>query len=384
MNHPAPLIPALENSKKVVKSWRRLIRFGIVLSLAATILIAVHHEVGSGAEFLLLAATNSEISADEISEQELSIRNGDRELVLRVYRPRGGFERTVLIAHGVHYLGIHDERFMDFCRRIAQAGFAVVTPDLEDLKSYDLKGRSVFDLQTAGKWILGQPDLMASADDGKFSMMGISFGGGMALSAAALPDLRDKVSAVFSFGGHGDLDRTISYLVTGEGEDGPGSPHVYGQAVLMRKLAPRLVPASEIEDFRAALDAYLQGREDEVIDQLENCGTATGQLLDHCLERRASVLAEKLSPLIRKGEFDKILSPVQGPVPACPVFLLHGARDNVVPPSEARAVQQWVRSSTQVEAIISEQVIHVEFSDDLPSPGEVWALASFLTSFLES
>ena len=48
------------------------------------------------------------------------------------------------------------------------------------------------------------------------SIRGISFSGGLSIVAAGRPALRDKVSYVMSFGGHGDLPRVMKYLASGK------------------------------------------------------------------------------------------------------------------------------------------------------------------------
>jgi hypothetical protein len=45
--------------------------------------------------------------------------------------------------------------------------------------------------------------------------MGISFAGGLSVVAAGRPALRDHVAYVFSFGGHGDMQRVLRYLCSG-------------------------------------------------------------------------------------------------------------------------------------------------------------------------
>ena len=75
-------------------------------------------------------------------------------------------------------------------------------------------------------------------------MMGISFAGGLSIVAASRTSLRDRVAFVMSFGGHGDLPRTLRYLCTGiqpDGEQRP--PHDYGVAIILLSVAEQVVPA---------------------------------------------------------------------------------------------------------------------------------------------
>ena len=62
-----------------------------------------------------------------------------------------------------------------------------------------------------------------SPPDGRIGMMGISFAGGLSIVAAGRPALANRVVAVLSLGGHGDLPRTLRYLCTGIQADGTRS-----------------------------------------------------------------------------------------------------------------------------------------------------------------
>ena len=73
-----------------------------------------------------------------------------------------------------------------------------------------------------------------SRRDGRVGMMGISFAGGLSIVAASRPSLRDRVAFVLSFGGHGDLPRTLRYLCTGM----PGGRHAPPAARLRRRDHP--------------------------------------------------------------------------------------------------------------------------------------------------
>ena len=58
--------------------------------------------------------------------------------------------------------------------------------------------------------------------DRRLGLMGISFAGGLSV-VAGRRGMGDRAAWVLSFGGHGDLPRTLRYLCTGVQPDGrPG------------------------------------------------------------------------------------------------------------------------------------------------------------------
>ena len=74
-------------------------------------------------------------------------------------------------------------------------------------------------------------------------MMGISFAGGLSIVAASRPSLRDRVAFVMSFGGHGDLPRTLRYLCTGVQPDGSSVRRtITAMAIILLGVADRVVP----------------------------------------------------------------------------------------------------------------------------------------------
>ena len=75
-------------------------------------------------------------------------------------------------------------------------------------------------------------------------MMGISFAGGLSIVAAVATRSAIGSPWVLSFGGHGDLPRTLRYLCTGDraGRAMRRPPHDYGVVIILLGVADRVVP----------------------------------------------------------------------------------------------------------------------------------------------
>ena len=127
-----------------------------------------------------------------------------------VYQPGRVLARPILLVPGVHASGIDEPRLVGFARDLAAQGHPVVTIELPDLKAYATTPRTTDMIEDAAKLMLGRPEFHAV--DGRIGLMGISFGGGLAVAAAGRPAIRDGLAFVFSLGGHGDLPRTLKYL----------------------------------------------------------------------------------------------------------------------------------------------------------------------------
>ena len=71
------------------------------------------------------------------------------------------------------------------------------------------------------------------------------------------------------------------------------------------------------------------------------------------------------------------LSPERAPAaPIAPVFLLHGADDNVIPSVETVLLGEYLNGRTPVIGLLSGLITHAEVNR-APTAAEVWRLASF-------
>ncbi|WP_257312142.1 alpha/beta hydrolase family protein [Geothrix fuzhouensis] len=319
--------------------------------------------------------------------EERSIPAGGRLLALRLYRPMGAVERVLVLVHGIHGTGYDETRLVRSARFMAGQGILVATPEIPDLKAYDLTARTLDDIEATTRSVLEDPLLRAEVPRHRPILCGISFAGGLCLSVATRPSLRARLACVFSIGGHGDLDRVMGYLSTGELPEGGGHllPHPYGQAVLLRLYAGQLVPPEQREALRASLLIFLQEPHGAFADSVASLPRESRRIAELCLKWDAKGVCDLLRPLVGRIHADPLLSPLRGPVPECPVFLLHGSADDLIPPSETRALARWAGASTETHVLVSDLVRHVEFTERESGrfqPLEVYRLGRFLTRLL--
>jgi dienelactone hydrolase len=285
----------------------------------------------------LVAAPNA--PPGEVRTEEVIIPGRQRPIRARLYLGSGGGARQgLVVAHGVHYQGI-DGRLVPFARELARSGLVVLTPFLEDLADYRIDPRSVGELADSVLYLHGRHDLV----DGPVGLLGFSFGGGLALLAAAEPALHDRLSHVVSIGGYHDLGRVLRFYLTGVADtpDGPvpGHPHEYGPLVLLYRHLDALVPRRDRGPIREAVRAWLREEWDRA-RALALRLTSTrarklfalvdGRMLDRLRPRLQKLLAADRSALAALSPRDK-LSRI-----GAPVYLLHGEGDTVIPASEAR------------------------------------------------
>jgi dienelactone hydrolase len=334
------------------------------------------------------AMQRAEPAAATFTVEEYAIPQGVRSIPVRVYRPQVPARQAILVIHGVHTDGYREERLARFARELARRGYLVVAPDIEDLRLFTLTPTAVADIEASALFLLDDPHVQGARLPRKPGLFGISFAGGLGLSAAARPPLRHRLGFVFSFGGHGDLDRVMRYLTDGRLPDGTVlPPHLYGQAVLARILAERLVPAAQVAPLRASLLLFLQARNEPFQASLPALGPEARRVADLCNHWDAAGMGRMLAPTLAGSRTEPCMSPLRGPVPDCPVLLLHGGVDNVIPPGETQALAAWAAPRTPTRALVSNLIRHVELEDKQagrPPLRETLDLLRFMTVFLRS
>jgi hypothetical protein len=311
------------------------------------------HDYVRGAAFVVKAAGMqgaarmvAEWEAGAVVEERIAIPWRLGTLPARRYSPQGRWHRAFLLVPGVHASGVDEPRLIAFARDLASLGHPVVTIGPPDLARYSITPETTDAIEDAGLWLSAQREL---APDGRIGMMGISFAGGLSIVAAGRERLADRVAAVLSLGGHGDLQRTLQYLCTGIEPDGrQRPPHDYGVVIILLGVADRVVPPDQIDGLRNAVLMFLEASRLDLIDKAESAATfkrtvaleamlpePSRTLLNYVNRRDVAALGRILLPHVSAISASHSLSPSIAAPPRAPVFLLHGAGDNVIPAAES-------------------------------------------------
>lgn len=315
------------------------------------------------------------------------------------YVPTGDVDRTVLLVPGIHSMGIEEPRLTGLAEDLAGSGVRVMAMALPDLTRYRITPKATDVLEDAVKWMAAREDL---APDGKVGMVGISFAGGLSISAAGRDSIRDKVAFIVSFGGHGDLPRVMRYLATGKAVQAPGAPeapppHDYGVAVILYGLADQgVVPKEQVEQLREGVYTFLyasqltlvnmdqanatfQKARDMAAAMPEPAKTFMGYVNDRAVDKLGPALVPYLGAL---GTEDPALSPQRANPPAAPVYLLHGDHDTVIPAPESVVLGNALKSrNAEVTVLLSGLITHAEVNK-AAAASEMWKLVAFWADVL--
>ena len=185
--------------------------------------------------------------AQRVLEQSVDYPGSEGDMPAHLYMPEGGGRRPgVLVLHTSAGPGPNLEAF---ARRLAAEGFVTMTPDLFTLHDFGPEGRTdhplvLGDLDGALRFLRAHP----SVDPSRTAVVGFSFGGRLAVLAAALrtrplTELAGVLRAPVLIH-HGEADRTVPAsqgallhraLVTAGGSSAlhlyPGAYHLFNFAL---------------------------------------------------------------------------------------------------------------------------------------------------------
>jgi pimeloyl-ACP methyl ester carboxylesterase len=291
---------------------------------------------------------------DEVVREERVLapsREGERPMRVWAYRPaKGASHGSLLLLHGLHYLGPSDPRMDRFSRILAASGALVWAPFIPDFERLVLAPTVFRDCERALDALLAYDRRPPDRAPG---VMSISFGSLPALHLASNREHSFKLSSLVLFGGYADLGDTMRFALEGE----PGRLHdPYNRPVVFMNLVDHLGEALPqdrsplMEAWRAYIDRTW-GR-----PQLKS-DPAAGEAI-------AREFADKLDPVWRSvflrtagvepGMMDVFetawargrdrlawLDPTEKMRSVrVPTYVLHGADDDVIPHRHARMFER--------------------------------------------
>lgn len=337
-------------------------------------------------------------SAADVTSRDVTIATRHGDLAARIYTPASGADDApaFVIFPGIHRGGNDEPRLAGFSRRFASAGAVVVSVPLPDLREFRVTSKAVDQIEDAALWAAREPRV---GRDGRIGLAGVSFSGGLALVAAGRPSLADRLTMAVSFGGYGDLSRVLRFLCTGLLPDGTrGNPHDYGVAVALLEVAPAMVPADQVEPLRHGVLTFLEGSLHDLTDkpraealfadaraQAAGLPEPSRTLLSWVNDRDVASLGPAVMPHLEALDGAGQISPEHTPATMAPVFLLHGAEDNVIPAAETPLVAEYLRQrgNTRVRALLTPLVTHADLDTNAP-PRDIWRLVTFWKAMMDA
>jgi acetyl esterase/lipase len=327
------------------------------------------------------------LTAEPITTRELTLPSSTGTPIrARLYTPANHPNAPALVVfHGVHYLGMNEPRLVAFASAMASCGLRVLTPELPDIKDYQIGPASITAIGESATW------LSHDNNNRPVGVMGLSFSGGLALLAAANPTYQPAFRFVVAIGSQDEMSRVAQYYRTGQdvlpdGTEEQLPPHEYGPLVLEYEHLEDFVPTRDITPIRAVLRAHLY--EDTTAEKSalahlnpQQLGEATQLMkIDSPTTRNALARAEI-----------KHLTDMAGVSPhghlatlTTPVYLLHGEGDNIIPSAETMWMESELSQNTLRAALISPVLSHLELDGHNPTLKDQLRLTHFFALILHA
>ena len=308
----------------------------------------------------------------------------DGQMRARIYAPRGVEHPTgIVLVHGVHRLGIDEPRLVRFARTIAATGVTVLTPELDELCDYRIDPRSVDTIGNAARDLRIRLGVKSGV-----GVMGLSFAGGLSLIAAADARYAGDIAFVVAVGAHDDLSRVLRFFATNAIENPDGTQtlmhaHDYGPLVLVYSHVEAFFPAADVAVARDALRAWLWEYQETARAQAKGLSAASREKIEKLFAHDVSgISGEMLALIAREESVTRQVSPRTFLRDVhVPIYLLHGAGDSVIPPTETLWLAHDAAPGTVQDALVSKAIEHVEMSG-APSARDKWALVDFMSDVL--
>jgi pimeloyl-ACP methyl ester carboxylesterase len=330
-----------------------------------------------------LAAKPAAVSA--IKAEDVTILGANGTIRARLYFREGAEPGAgIVVAHGVHYQGIDEGRLVPFARALAEAGNAVLTPELAEVADYRITASGVNVIRDSVQYLAARRDHVASE---RVGLLGFSFAGGLSLVAARDEATAKRLSFVTSVGGHHDLRRVMRFLVHDEIETPQGvvqqHAHEYGLVVLVYGNLERFVPEPDLPALRVAFKAWLHEDRKTAREAAEARVTPEAEIIWELLEtQQLQVLSPELDQILdsQRAELAALSSAGHLKDLAVPVYLLHGSHDSVIPPSETDTAGLELQGAEH-QALVSPLLEHVEVSKTAGITDKL-ALVSFMARLM--
>jgi dienelactone hydrolase len=386
---------------------RRLVA-ALVAFIAAGVLLYAAAPYARATSFIIRAAKLGGRAESFARDHSYAVTRAPRHMVTtrygdvaaQMYTPATHYRRTILLIPGIHSMGIEEPRLTTLAQDLAATGLQVMAMALPDLQRYRITPHATDVIEDAVTWMTARADL---APDGRVGIVGVSFAGGLSISASGRPSIRDKVAFIVSFGGHGDLRRVLRYIATGDAPRVRGvtvhPPHDYAASVVLYGVADRgIVPAEQVAPLRAGIETFLLASQLTLVDMNQaNTTFARARemqktlpqpaetLMSYVNDRAVAKLGPRLVPYLDQlGAGDPALSPELAPPPAAKIYLLHGDGDTVIPTGESRLLGDALQQKgANVHVLLSSLITHAEVNR-AATARETWQLVSFWGSALNN
>jgi pimeloyl-ACP methyl ester carboxylesterase len=283
--------------------------------------------------------------AVEETRVHLRVAGQDYEAIL--YRPTESAARTaIVLVAGISELGCYHPSLIALSRFLANQGFLVVTPDIREFRNFQISAEPIEQIVL---WFREVPHLEGGDKVRKTGLAGISYSGSIALITAAKAEIREQVGFVVAVGPYCNLIRCTDAWFAAEPNTPAGRDYptrFYAKWVIMK------AALDMVSDSKERL--FLQNLLSSLLLQKKIPPPDPGLTVEGSRWYRLATMPSNQSDPELTKEIEQYLMPrvyaqldperIVGDL-RCPVFLIHGAYDDLIAPEESRELQRKTADS---------------------------------------
>ncbi len=293
------------------------------------------HELASGATGKNLA----------IREAKINRRSAGQDYEALVYSPANSAPtRAVILVAGLSELGCYHPSLVALARFLADRGLMVITPDIREFRDFQITAKPIDQILF---WYRHAPSLDGGEKVQKTGLAGISYSGTIALIAAARREVRNTIGFVVAVGPYSSLIRcTRNWFAAAPGSiESTGYPtRFYAKWIIMLSALDMVAEPKDRIFLREVLDSLLLQKKVPPANPDLTAEGARWYALATMPETRSDpelttrIEEHLISSIYPQIDPEEALSKI-----SCPVFLIHGAYDDLMPPAESVELHQKIQ-----------------------------------------
>lgn len=277
-----------------------------------------------------------------IEKKTFSITAGNRVLEPDLYAPKNSKNLPAVVIYCPLALeGKNDKGIVNFLRGVARMGYATCVPAWLDREPGQIEPNDDMELKSTFDYLLSHPRI----DPKRISIVGISYGGGVALKFASDPDYGKHVKSLTLIGSYVDLENVFDFALTKKIKGGYRKPGEYLMYMIIKTICrhfedpDRAVCLDFLKSTRPAQSfgiEYLRGK----------ISNANFELLVEIMqdnpnkEKIESLVPSSLWQFIEQFNVSKHVPRVNQKI-----LLFHSTEDSMVPVTESEKINSLASNS---------------------------------------
>jgi pimeloyl-ACP methyl ester carboxylesterase len=202
----APIILKMQNAHITAIFAAALMISGCVIPTHPVESARLLREVAAGEDA-------SAVPASEPRAEPVAYTADCRHHTADLYLPPGQTpEAGVVLVPGLAREGNREPRLIVFARSLARARFAVLVPDIQNLRLLKVQADDARQIGDAFRYLVSRSNL---APGGRAGIVATSYAVGPAVLAALEPDIASRVRFVLGVGSYYSLEEVITFAITG-------------------------------------------------------------------------------------------------------------------------------------------------------------------------